>query len=96
MIFQLNENNQRKILNAAIAGASCYTTLCRYQARVNGEASQNTQHKIPLKWSFYILIFSFFTSTINFYLYSCLLELVNQKFHNKGVSKFNVAYEKMF
>ena len=52
-------------LNVALLGRNTppsaikrWSALCRCQARVNGEASQKTQHNIPLK-SFYLLLFSF-------------------------------------
>ena len=53
------------------------TTLCRCQARINGEASQKTQPNISLKRGFYLLLFSssYFFDFLNLYLDSCLNRL---------------------
>ena len=49
-------------------GVQASTTLCRCQARVNGEASQKTQPNIPLKRSFYLLLISSSYSYLKFFV----------------------------
>ena len=56
-------------------GVQASTTLCRCQARINGEASQKTQPNIALKRGFYLLLFSssYFNFKIFILIHACLL-----------------------
>ena len=66
LILLAEKYNQHR-LNPAI-GVQASRTLCRCQARVNGEASQNTQSHIPLKRGFYLLLFPSSYSYFKFFV----------------------------